>query len=246
MAAAVAAVPAPSRAETKSDAFAGRIPPISGQLYRKAGRIEVGLIGHRSITDAFFTKYFAGVSGGYHFTESLSASVHFATGSAVNSGSSVLCSRSAGCGDAKDEMQFQVPGRIHMIYGAEIAWAPVYGKLNIVAERVAHFDLGILAGVDMIAHDQILSGRAPASGISDAAALAASGGTPPTETSVGGHVGLGVRIFLAEWVAARFQVKDYVYTVKVPNAGSGGDMQNQLFTEVGLSFFLPPHNRSTR
>lgn len=239
LAAAAATAPAPSRAETKSDAFAGRIPPISGQLYRKAGRFEVGLTGNLSITDAFFTKYFAGVSAGYHFTESLSAAVQLATGRSVNSGSAVLCSRVAGCDDAAPGMLFQVPGRIRAIYGAEVAWAPVYGKLNIVAEKVAHFDLSLLVGADVISHDRVLERT-------DAAALAASGGTPPRDTSMGGHVGLGVRVFLAEWLAARLAVKDYVYAVKVPNVGAGGDVQNQFFTELGLAFFLPTRNRPTR
>lgn len=247
VAAAAAAAPAPSRAETKSDAFAGRIPPISGQLYAKKGRFEVGLAGNLSITDAFFTKYFGGVSAGYHFFESLSASLQLATGRSVNSGSAVLCSRTSGCGDAKDEMLFQVPGRIQAIYGAELAWAPVYGKLNVVAEKVAHFDLSILLGADLIAHDRVLSGRTPTTGgPSEAAALAASGGKPTVENAVGGHVGIGARVFLAEWLAARVAVKNYVYAVKVPNAGVGKDVQNQLFTEVGLSFFLPTHNRSSR
>jgi hypothetical protein len=47
-------------------------------------------------------------------------------------------------------------------------------------------------------------------------------------------------------MAARLEVKDYVYAVKVPNAGSGSDLQNQLFTEIGVSFFFPTRNRPTR
>ncbi len=231
--AAAAAAPRSARAQTKSDAFAGRIPPISGQLYRKAGRLELSLTGNMSLADAFFTKYFGGVKLGYHFAESLSAAVQYSAGSSVASGSAVLCTQTGGCGGAKQEMLNQVPGRIRSIAGAELAWAPIYGKLSFVAERVAHFDLSLLAGADMIAHDQILS-------------FVDSSKTPAVESTIGGHVGLGARLFLAEWVAARFEVKDYIYAVKVPNAGTASDVQNQFFTELGLSFFLPPHNRATR
>ncbi len=241
------AAAAPARAETKSDAFAGRIPPISGQLYQKAGRFEVALTGNLSFTDAFFTKYFAGAKVGYHLTESWSAALQVATGTAVASGSAVRCTRLAGCDDAPEWMLYQVPGRIRRIAGAEVAWAPIYGKVSLVGEKVAHFDLSAAVGVDAISHDRVLSGLRPASGgLSEAEALAASGGSPDLETTVGGHVGLGARLFLAEWVALRFEVKDYIYAVEVPNAGAGTDLQNQFFTEIGLSFFLPTHNRPTR
>ncbi len=244
---AAAATPVVARAQTRADAFAGRIPPISGQLYRKAGRVELSLTGNVSLADAFFTKYFGGVKLGYHLTESVSVAVHGMSGTSVASGSAVLCTRTGGCAGAFDEMLFQVPGQVRWIGGAEVAWAPVYGKLSVLAETITHFDLSVLGGVDLIAHDRILSGRpSAAGGDSEAATLAASGGSPPVENAIGGHVGLGARIFLTEWMAARLEVKDYLYTVNVPNIGGKSDLQHQFFTELGLSFFLPPHNRATR
>ncbi len=244
---AASAAPGPARAETKADAFAGRIPPISGQLFRKAGRLEASFTGNISLIDAFYSKYFGGAKLAYHLFESFSLGVHGMTGSTVASSSSVVCVRATGCGDASREMLLQVPGQVRWIAGAEAAWAPVYGKLNIVAEKVAHFDLSILVGADLVAHDRVLSGRPPATGgPSEAQALATSGGTAPLDTAVGGHVGLGARVFLAEWIAARLEIKDYMYAVEVPNAGGGNDFQHQFFTELGLSFFLPFHNRPTR
>jgi outer membrane beta-barrel protein len=228
-----AALPSAAAAQTKADAFAGKIPPVSGQLYRKAGRVEVTATGNLSLNDAFFTKYFGGVKLGYHFTESLSAAVHAAGGAAVQTGSAVTCSASKGCADADAEMLRQVPGRIRWIAGAEAAWAPVYGKLNVFSEQVAHFDLSVFAGPDLVAYDEVLS--------SDAAA-----GSAGTATSVGGHLGVGVRLFFREWIAARLELKDYVYAVNVPNTGSGSDLQNQIFAEIGVSFFLPARNRAIR
>ncbi len=244
---AAAAAPVVARAQTRADAFAGRIPPISGQLFRKAGRLELSFTGNLSLADAFFTKYFGGVKLGYHLAESLSVAVHGMSGTAVASGSAVLCTRTEGCGSALQKMLYQVPGRVRWIAGAEVGWAPVYGKLSVLAEAIAHFDLSILGGVDLIAHDRILSGRPTAAGgTSEAETLAANGGSPPVDSAIGGHVGLGARLFFTEWLAARLEVKDYLYTVKVPNIGGATDLQHQFFTELGLSFFLPPHNRATR
>lgn len=237
---ACAALPGAVHAQSKADAFAGKIPPVSGQLYRKAGRLELTATGNLSLNDAFFNKYFGGLKAGYHFTEHLSAGVHASGGAATKSGSAVVCTASAGCSAATDAMMRQVPGRIRWIAGAELAWSPVYGKLNVLAQKVAHFDLSILAGPDVVAYDEVLF---------EGDALA---GDPKVSTTFGGHAGLGVRIFLAQWVAARFEVKDYVYVAKVPanpaepSRGRTSDLQNQIFAEFGLSFFLPTGNRPVR
>jgi outer membrane beta-barrel protein len=233
------AAPSAAVAQTRADAFAGKIPPVSGQLYRKAGRFELTATGNLSLNDAFYSKYFGGLKLGYHFSEAWSVSAQGALGSTAATGSAVVCPKGAGCTEADDAMLFQVPGKLRRIVGAEVAWSPVYGKLNVFAEKVAHFDLSILAGADLISYDEVL-------GPSEAAALAASGGDPSLVSTVGGHVGLGARLFLKEWLALRLEVKDYVYGVEVPNNQDGKDWQNQIFTELGLSFFLPLQNRSSR
>jgi len=229
------AVASPAAAQSKADAFAGKIPPVSGQLYRKAGRFELTPTGALSLNDAFYRKMFAGLKLGYHFNETWSLSVQGATGTARRTGSAVVCPQNSGCVPATDAMLSQVPGRIRAMGGLELGFSPVYGKLNVFGERVAHFDLSILLGADAIQHDEVLDAA-------HAAALA-PGASPPTQLGYGGHLGLGARLFLAEWVALRLEVKDYVYAVDVPNGGVGRDLQNQLFTELGLSFFLPLRNR---
>lgn len=236
---AAAAVPSQARAQTKADAFAGKIPPVSGQLYRKAGRFELSPSLDLSLNDAFFKKYFGGLKLAYHPLEQIAVALYASGGLVATSDSAVVCSASAGCRAANDGELDQVPGRIRGILGLEGAWSPVYGKLNVLAEKVAHFDLSILIGPDLIAYDEILS-RA------EADRLAATGGSPGLTTTVGAHVGLGARVFFAEWAALRLEVKDYLYRVQVPNNGTGGDLQNQLFTEVGFSVFFPTRNRSIR
>jgi len=234
--------PGLASAGNKADAFEGKIKPISGQLYEKAGRLEVSPTLAISFNDPFFNKYLGGVKVGWHFTEFLSVAGTFATGTTVASGSAVVCPANQGCHPASQTQLWQVPGAIGMMAGAEVAWAPVYGKLNLAAEQVLHFDLSLMAGPDLIFHDEVLSRV-------DAEALAAAGGTPSTTSAIGGHVGIGVRIYLNRFMALRFDVKDYIYSVKVPNwvEGSGNqprnDLQNQLFLELGLSFFFPTSPR---
>ncbi len=240
LALALLVLPALAAAQSKSDAFAGKIPPVSGQLYRTAGRLELTLGGAFSLNDAFFSKRFGSARLTYHLGEFWSVGAAVSGGFSTASNSSILCSSGSGCADAAKKQLWQVPGNIRAIAGVEGGWTPVYGKLNFVAELPAHFDLSILAGADAIVHDEVLSAQ-------DAENLAASGGTPGSKTAFGGHLGLAARLFLAEWGAIRLEVKDYVYAVDVPNnAAAGKDVQNQLFTELGFSIFFPTRNRPAK
>jgi outer membrane beta-barrel protein len=225
---ALAATASPAAAQsTKGDAFAGKIPPVSGQLYQKAGRFELTPTANISLNDAFYTKYFGGAKATYHFTEHWAAGIQGAGGATVQTSSAVVCSPTKGCNNADATAMRQVPGRIRWMLGAEGAWSPVYGKLNVFSEQAAHVDLSILAGPDLIAYDEVLSKA-------DAALRA-----PGVSTSVGGHVGLGMRLFVSRSFAVRLEVKDYIYAVNVPNGAIGSDVQNQLFAEIGVSYFLP-------
>jgi outer membrane beta-barrel protein len=227
VAAVAAALPAESRA-SKADAFENKIDPVSGQLYQKSHRFELTLpSANLSLRDAFFHKYFVGLKAGYHFNEVLSVNASFAGGITSPTGSTTLCPETAGssCRPAGDAQLNQVPGKIKMMAGAELAFSPIYGKLNLVAESVLHLDLSLLAGVDLVRYQAALS-----------TADAIAGVSPPDQSSIGGHLGIGMRIFLSNSVALRLELKDYLYRAVIGNDKS---MQNQLFAEMGLSFFLP-------
>jgi outer membrane beta-barrel protein len=225
LAAVAAASPAAGRA-SDADAFEDRAKPVSGQLYQKAGKIELTLPSAQlSLNDAFFSKYMAGAKLGYHFTEYLSAAVTGSGGLSSATGSTSLCRANQGCTAATPEQLNQLPGQIRWIVGAELAFAPIYGKLNIFAEKTIHFDLGVMGGADLVSYRDVLG-----------AADAASGATPGNATTIGGHVGVGARVFFAGFMALRLELKDLVYSVShLPN----GNLQSQLLADVGLSFFFP-------
>lgn len=235
-------------AASKADAFEGKIQPVSGQLYRKAGRLELSVGTDRSLNDAFFKKgglksgfpylQSADVKLGWHFTESLSVAGHLLVAAATPTSSTTVCPTGEACRDATEVELLQVPGRVRRIVGAEVGWSPIYGKLNLFSEKVAHVDLSIFAGADLISHDEVLDADA-------AAALVAAGKDPALLSTYGGHVGIGARVFINEFLALRLDLRDYVYRVRVPNGDppNGWDYQNQLMAELGLSLFFPLSNR---
>jgi outer membrane beta-barrel protein len=211
---------------SEADAFENKVPPISGQLYMKAGRFELTPTLNLSVNDPFFAKYFGGLKLDYHLTESWSVGVTGAAGASSPTGSASICQANQGCAKPTDAQLYQVPGRIRSMAGAEVAWSPVYGKLNVLSEVPVHFDLSIMAGPDWISFDEVLS-----------AVDAGSNKTPGKVSAIGGHLGLGMRLFLSRLMALRLEVKDYVYKADIGNLGKS-QLQSQLFVEMGLSFFF--------
>jgi len=226
----LAAAPAAHAAE--ADAFAGKVKPISGQLYQKAGRLELTPALGLSLNDAFFQKAMFGAKATWHFRDWLSVGGSFATGLASETDSTQVCPAGQGCRPATAAQLARVPGEVKMMAGGEVGFSPVYAKLNFLAEKVIHFDLSILAGADWISYREVLPGPVgnPASAVS-----------PGTASAFGGHVGLGSRVFLAEWGALRLEVKDHAYRVPV---GGKDKWEQQLLLELGLSVFLPLGNRA--
>ena len=221
---------APARA-SEADAFENKVPPISGQLYPKAGRFEITAGGSLSVNDPFYSKTFGSLKLTYHLTEFFSAGLTAAGGVASPTGSTTICTANGGCTAASEVQLRQVPGKIQWMAGAEGAFAPVYGKLNLLAELPVHFDLAILAGADWITYQKAV----------DAAEAAL--GPPGSKSSIGGHVGLGMRFFFAGFMGLRFEVRDYIYSATV---GSQSHLQNQLFLDLGLSFLFPTTPRGGR
>ncbi len=219
---------APAARASEADAFEGRVPPVAGQLYQKAGRFEISPIAQLSLNDAFFSKYLFGARLGYHFSELLGVSGSFAGGPSVATGSTTVCPSNAGCRSATSAELYQVPGHLNWIAGVEVAVSPVYGKLNLFAEQVVHFDLSVLAGADWIAYRRVLDATT-------ASSTAAAGGSPPTDTTPGGHLGLGARFFLSRALALRLEIKDYLYRMPVQGRT---ETESQLLSEIGLSFFF--------
>lgn len=201
---------APSRLEDK-------IRPVSGHLFLKQGRVELSPTAGFSVADAFFQKYSLGMKLAYHFTEALSLGAHAAYALDTPSGSIQVC-RDGSCRTPKLSDLRDVPGRIGALAGVEVGWAPIYGKLNVLGEKVLHFDLGVVGGITAIQY------QAP--------------GGKETMT-VGGHVGIGQRYFLSPDITLRVELRDYVYRARITQLGTTDHkLENQLMFELGVSFFL--------
>lgn len=226
-AALVALAPGAARGSA-ADAFENKVKPVSGQLYTKAGKVEVTPNGALSLNDAFFTKYMGGLKLDYYPSEYFGFGVTGLFGTTSTTGSTSVCPTNQPCHPASQAQLNQVPGEIKWIAGAEVIFSPIYGKLNVFAEKAIHFDLSAFGGPDLVTYRDVVS---------------LAGTTPGNVSTVGGHLGIGARVFLARSVALRLEVKDLVYSVKALDRGK---LQNQLFAEAGLSFFIPVAHRDVQ
>lgn len=195
--------------------LADKIAPVSGNLFTKTRRFEISPGVGLSLDDAFFQKYAIGLKLTYHLIETLSVGVHSSWSFAQASGPSV-CKAGTCTASTSDDLK-DVPGRVSLLVGAELAWSPIYGKVNVIAEKVLHFDVSLIAGLGAV--------RYQAPNAEDTMAFAF-------------HFGLGERFFITPSMTLRLELRDYIYSAKTTLSTSSSKTENQLMLELGLSFFV--------
>ncbi|NMO22976.1 outer membrane beta-barrel domain-containing protein [Pyxidicoccus fallax] len=201
-----------------------RVRPVSGHLFLKKGRFEFSPSATLSLRDAFFSKYIFGGTLTYHPAETLGVSLRL--GYAINTvaGAAQKCTfegDTRGCrSPTMDELDGDAPGQLKLLGGADVQWAPIYGKLSLLAEKFVSFDMYGIAGASVIQY------RGPDPDNRLAAKNLMTGG---------GNVGVGARFFFNRWVTLRTEVRDLIYVEKGRDENY---LRNQLLFELGVSFFF--------
>lgn len=209
-----------------------RIVPVSGHLFLKKGRLEISPSVTMSFRDAFFTKYVLGGTVTYHPVETLGVSLRAGYALPSVSGAAQICrfkddaagGVTRGCGAPRwEDVDGRAPGQITLMGGLDVQWAPIYGKVSLLAEKFIHFDMYAIGGVSAVQYR-----GPPEEGETNASTAFI---TP------GANVGLGARFFLNRWMTLRTEVRDLIYVEKalIPDQV----LRNQLLFELGFSFFFP-------
>ena len=203
-----------------------RIPPVTGHTFLMAKRFEFAPTVSFSFRDAFWSKYVLGATATYHFTETLGLGLRAGYAIKTVSGGAQICVPGQACrSPTKEELDGKGPGQINLVTALDFEWAPLYGKISFLAEGFAHFPSS--GGPDLV---QYRRRSTPLPGSAGA-------------WSVGGEVGLGMRFIFNRWMALRFELRDGIYREKTVGAtessGAQYQLRNQLFFDIGLSFFFP-------
>lgn len=212
--------------KTAHQTLADRIRPVSGAVFTRKGRSELEPLINVSLNDAFFQKYMFGLKFAYHATESVAIELSGAFALNTTAGTINKCSDASCAAPTGDDLK-GTPGKLGLVAGLDVMWAPLYGKLNLAGEKVLHFDTFGLVGLDAVQYQQ------PALGPNDDATSA---------FTFGGHFGVGQHFVFNQWSALRVQFCDYIYSgQRAVNGEAKSHLENQLMLEVGVSFFFPLH-----
>lgn len=199
-----------------------RIPPVSGQLYVLEGRFEIAPTASVTFRDAFYRKYILGGSLTYYPKQWLGFSLNGGYAIPTVAGTAQICDTEGGGGCAPPTMaalEGRAPGHLLMLGGVDVLWSPIYGKLSLLSEAFAHFDLYLIGGVAAVQYG-------------------AARGTEPTPTfTVGANVGIGGHVHLNRFMALRLELRDLIY--QEDTGSTGNVLNNQFMFNLGLSFFLP-------
>jgi outer membrane beta-barrel protein len=197
-----------------------RVRPVSGHLFLKKGRFEISPGLSVSAKDAFYSKYILGASLMYFPLETLGIGLRGGYSIPVVSGAAQICETGDGGGlrgcriPLDSELDTRAPGKMTLTAGLDVQWAPIYGKIALVAESFLNFDLYGVAGPALVQYR----------------------GPKGDSTAFGGNLGVGMRFFVNRWFTVRTELRDLIYS---EDTSTGGSLRNQILVDFGVSFFLP-------
>src|SRR2546423_7730646 len=103
------------------------LPPVTAQLFRLGGMLEVQPMFAFSIGDPFWRTLGMGIRVEHHFDERWSISTHAVASLSLLAAPVQLCTDT--CTDPSGGTLRSTPGKLQMVAGGQLGWAPSYGNL---------------------------------------------------------------------------------------------------------------------
>jgi outer membrane beta-barrel protein len=221
-----------------------RYDVVQNRFFLKEGRFEVAPVAGLIPNNPFASRYIGGIHGAYHFSENLAAEGAFIyspeRGLADLKGltNTLVAIAEEGSGN----VSFQQPVD-KAVFGATFAarWSPVYGKINLLGERVANFDFYGTAGLGMLTlakyyarYDDNVPEGEPTTALT----------RNETKTVVPVTLGVGLNFFVSSSVAFKLDARNYLYWDSQPQydpdvPNEEGRIYNNFVATTGVSVFFP-------
>jgi outer membrane beta-barrel protein len=196
----------------------GSLPPVTAQLFHLSGMNEFQPMVLVSIGDAFWRTVAAGLRFEHHFDERWSVSAHALGGFGIVDAPIDMCGSTACSAPAEGELR-AAPGKILFLGGAEVGWAPIYGKLSLFGDATIHFDAYISAGPELVREEIAPDTASPATG----------------RWAPGGRASIGERVFLTNTMMVRVAASELVYAGEVRGSSS---VERKLTFEAGIAWLF--------
>ena len=108
-----------------------------------------------------------------------------------------------------------VPSTIEFMAGLDFVWTPIHGKFAIFASKLTHFDVYLAIGPTFFGTKAFIDG------------------VETQEMKIGGHLGIGIRLFLTDFLALRLGYHQHFY------GATGGASSTPAEFNMGVSFWTP-------
>ncbi len=184
------------------------VESLQKRIYRKESRWEFELFSGVIPNDEFYAYYPLGGRVDYFFAEDFGAELW---GSYLIRVSSDL--RDFLESNFNQSLIVDIPQSLQWLAGANFLWSPIHGKIGFFTEKLAHFDMHLAFGVGAIGTT-----------VRD---LNAEKG----KVDIAGNVGAGLRFFLSDSLALRFDYRQYFYPAE------GGGLSHPAELTLGVSYF---------
>jgi outer membrane beta-barrel protein len=193
------------------------LPPVTAQLFKIGGTLEVAPLFSFSIGDPFWRTVGMGVRVEHHFDERWSISTHLIGGTSLLAAPVQVCSDT--CDGPSAGKLRSTPGQLQFVTGVAVGWAPIYGKVSLMGERTLHFDAYISAGPELVREL-----------IAPDAASAQVG-----RWALGGRFSIGERLFLSNRFMVRIAASQLVYSGQVRGQS---EIERKLSIEAGVAWLF--------
>ncbi len=231
---------------------------VENRFFTKSERFEISPVVGYVPNNPFAVRYTGGAILGYHFTETISAQSQIAYSPDMGENDlkglvSVLldranaassCSPSATGGGSTNCVEFQQPlDKVTLSAAFGIAWAPVYGKINLVGETVLNFDLYGFVGAGMLAKTNF-NAQYDADGVETGDVVNLALATKPNDVLVAPVIGVGQNYFLNQMMSFKIDARVAFYVDDKPQYSAAEEVtEKQLYNNFiisgGVGFFFP-------
>lgn len=218
---------------------------VQNRFFLKQNRFEMAPVFGYVPNNPFAKRYVGGLMAAYHFSENFAAegafiySPEFGLSDVKDLTHTLVAIAEEGSADG---VTFQQPID-KMVLGATFAarWAPIYGKINLLGERVANFDFYVIGGAGMLSIAKYYAVYDE-----DAAETGPPTALEPLENKavVPINLGVGMNFFLSSGLSLKIDARNYLYFDKEPQYDPDVPVEtnrlyNNFVASVGIGIFLP-------
>lgn len=187
---------------------------VQNRFYRKALRPELSLAGGMLLNEAYSKTSGAAARVGLYFNEYVGLEVNYSKFVSTNSPDLDALSRLVYYKEDGTTTHV-VPSFVRLSNAtfAQVAFAPIYGKINILNYAIAYSDLTISAGTGVL--------------------------KTSSQSEIPMIFGVGQRFYFTKNMSARFDATDYIFSETRENNGARVEsLRHAWFVSFGVGFFL--------